>query len=312
MRHVVVNPSAGLLRQRPDLLVTVARQVRGRASLWVPRDLEELETAARGIVRRPGPIALCGGDGTFMAGLSALCRVADDHSLPPIAFVAGGTVATVARAWGTVDGVGAALDRWLRLPARPATCQRSTLRIEDEAGMVRHGFTLGTGLVTRFFREYYRRGATGLPLAATIFARTYLGSLAMARSAGRILAPLPCTLVVNHTPRPSRAYSLVVSSVLRNVGLGLHVTYRAGQDPDRLHLVATSLPARRLGPQAGRVLMGRPLRGPDVVDQLVREFRLDFPSDRLGSYVLDGELLQARWVRVAVGRRIDVVTVPGP
>jgi hypothetical protein len=272
--------------------------------VWVTSSLDELDALAPRIVGSDR-VALCGGDGTFMAGVTALARVSTGV-LPPLALIPAGTVATVARHWGAAGELTAAVDRFLRLGVGVLTDEHATLRIEAD-GVVRHGFTFGTGLVARFFDRYDAGGAGGLPAADRIFARVFAGSLFGDAYASSVLDPLPCQLAVEGRTLVPKAYSLIVSSVLETVGLGIRVTHRASEDPLRPHLVASSLPARKLGPQAPRALMGLPLRGPGGFDDLVRSFTVRFAGS--GPYVFDGDLFQAHEIQVSAGPRIAVVRV---
>ncbi len=309
MPHVLLNPNARQLRCNPGLLRELSVVSRGRGRVWVTRDLDELEVVARHIMgSRPDRVALCGGDGTFMAGLTALAR-AGSGRVPPLALIPAGTVATVARQWGAAGELTATVDRFLRLGSSTPTDEHATLRIIAD-GVDRYGFTFGTGLVARFFERYEAAGADGLAAAALIFARVFLGSYVNDACSRAILDPLPCHLLVEEHSLEAHAYSLIVSSVLRSVGLGLQVTQRASEDPDRPHLVASTLPARRLGPQAIRVMRGRGLVG--GVDELVRTFGVRFPAARQGPYVFDGDLFQAGQIQISAGPRIAVVRVPGP
>ena len=65
--------------------------------------LEQLEVVARTIAARAAGgssrVILAGGDGSYMAGVTALARAFGDGALPPLAFAPGGTVGTVARNW---------------------------------------------------------------------------------------------------------------------------------------------------------------------------------------------------------------------
>jgi hypothetical protein len=99
---------------------------------------------------------------------------------------------------------------------------------------------------------------------------------------------------------------LVCAAVVRNLGIHMLVNHRAAEDPDRPHLVASPLSARRLGPLAPWVLAGRALPGANNVDALVGEVEVRFPG--AGPYVLDGELLRADRIVVCAGPRLAVVT----
>ena len=102
------------------------------------------------------------------------------------------------------------------------------------------------------------------------------------------------------------AWSLICCAVVRDLGIGMKVTYRAGEDARRPHLVATPMLPQALGPRAPLVLAGKSLGGPDLVDTLAGSFSLDFGSP--GPYVLDGELLSAPRVAVSAGPSLIVAT----
>jgi hypothetical protein len=127
-----------------------------------------------------------------------------------------------------------------------------------------------------------------------------------------VLDPLPCSIEVEGRPLAPRAFSLVCAAVVRDLGLHMRVTYRAGEDPGRIHLVASPLSSRELGPQAPRVLAGKPIRGAGHFDDLVSDFAVRFPEPTSpGPYVLDGEMLRAKIVRVRPGPRLRVVDLGG-
>jgi hypothetical protein len=112
---------------------------------------------------------------------------------------------------------------------------------------------------------------------------------------------------VDGTTLAPEAFSLVVASVLRNVGLSMHVTYRAGEDSERFHLVTSSLPARRLAPRVWRVALGLPLGGEHDFDGLVEKAEFSFPPG--GGYVLDGECFSAAQVSVQLGPELEIVSI---
>lgn len=272
----------------------------------VTRTQGELRSAVTEMQRSGAErVVLCGGDGTFMGGITALADAGFDP-LPELVFAPGGTVATVARNLGQrrqlLEVVRAACDGSTGL----VRVEHPTLAVAETGGVTRVGFIFGTGLVARFFQRYYASGAGGYAAAARIVARVFVGSFVSDAYSRSVLDPLPCTLRVDGRELAPRAYSLVVSSVVRDLGLHMLVTHRAGEDPERPHLVAAPLSARRLGPQAPRVLLGRRLRGAGCFDDLVGELSLRFP-DGPGPYVLDGDLLRAEELRVSAGPRIRVL-----
>jgi diacylglycerol kinase family enzyme len=305
-----VNPNAGGFRRDPSLIGRLRAEVGYSSDVLITQNDGDLARAARaalGVPRRA--IVLCGGDGTYLSGVTALVRAAEGKPLPPLVLARGGTVSIVARNWGGRESL---LETARRVTTRPDSLRvtpRPTLAVVDDDpqsdGAKRVGFTFGTGLVARFFEEYERLGADGNRTALGIVLRTFAASLTGGAYSKRILAPLPCTIAVDGTALAPDAYSLVVSSVLRDVGLHMLVTHRGGEDPRRPHLVASPLSPSKLGPQWPRVALGKPLRGRDNFDGLVGTFTVDFGGAR-GRYILDGDAFPATKVTVTAGPVIPV------
>jgi diacylglycerol kinase (ATP) len=315
---VILNLTARRLGNGSELRESIVRAARrAGACVHETRDVRELDDVARSIAARgTGAVVLAGGDGSYMAGVTALAR-AFDGALPPVGLAPGGTVCTVARnvtgrrgrrggahAWAerVVDAaVAAAVDGAACVERRP------TLRVRDDSGGDRVGFIFGTGLVARFFDVYYAEPRPGIAAAARIAARAFAGSFTATPFARRVLCPVACGLEVDGAPRPGRAWTLVLASVVRDVGLGVRATYRAGEALDRFHVVASALPPRALGLQVPRVLTGRAMHGRGHVDALAGSLRVAF-DEPTGRYVLDGDVLRAREVCVEPGPVIPLLS----
>lgn len=306
---IVVNTNASTLRRHPDLPSRIEAIARGRAAVYRTRTLEELDAVSRSLCRAgTARVVLCGGDGTLMAGVTALSRASAGAALPELVLAPAGTVATVARNLG---------QRAKLLPTLRAVvgnapgklAERPTLAVAAAGEAERVGFIFGTGLVARFFDRYYAGGAGGYAAAAKIVARVFVGSFSDDAYARSVLSPMPCALEVDGRRLGPEAWSLVVCSVVRDLGLHLLVTHRAGEDPERPHLVASALPPRKLGPQASRVLLGKSLEGADGdnFDGLVRRFTLRFPEGP-GAWVLDGDVFRSAEVSVCAGPRVRLRT----
>lgn len=321
---VVVNANARLHATRPRLLDRMRRLCDGVATVHPTVTLAELEATARELAARGSDLViLSGGDGTYMASVTALARAFGEDRLPRIGLVPGGTVATVARNWGMAGEPAAVLGRLLRGRATLRDVTRPTLRVRGATGASaadaaeeRLGFIFGTGLVASFFDVYYAEGARGYGGAARIVARIFAESFWDGALARRVLDPMPCTLEVDGRQLAPEAWSLVCAAVVRDLGLHMLVTYRAGEDPARPHLVASPLTSRSLGPRAPLVLAGRRIAGEgeghfdDLVGELVVRFQGGAGGGG-GAYVLDGDVLHAAQVRVSAGPVIRVVEMPG-
>jgi diacylglycerol kinase family enzyme len=313
--HVIVNRRARRLRDpsSPLLEAVVDAARNARAIVHETFDPSELASLAEQIVASgPRAVVLAGGDGAYTAGVSALFRACEraSKSLPPIAFAPGGTVSTTARNWGLRGPLPSYAARLVTSIASgdARSDERPSLRVSDDEGGDRVGFIWGAGLVARFFDAYYAAPHPGYAGAARIVARIFLGSPFGGVLARRVLTPVPCEVEIDGVLQRARGYSLMVSSVVRDLGLHMHVVHRAAEDPDRVHFVASPLGARMLGPQMPLVLLGKRLRGRDHVDVLAREARIRFESR--DAYVLDGDVHAAREVRIRSGPRLVLLTPP--
>jgi diacylglycerol kinase family enzyme len=306
---VIVNRCAHHLVGDAGTRGSLLRAARGRATVHETRSLEELAKVARELSERgTDAVLLAGGDGSYMAGTTALARAFGD-ALPRIGFAPGGTVSTVARNWGFRGREAAYGARILQAlsDGTARVTRRPTLRVRDADGGDRVGFIFGAGLVASFFDAYYSGGTLGYGAAAGIVARVFAGSFYGGALASKVLARTPAELAVDGALAAPRAFSLVAASVVRDLGLHMLVLYRAAERTDRFHLVASPLPARSLGPQLPRVLLGRRLRGDGHVDVLAAEAEVAFEGGR-GAYVLDGDVFTTSRVRVSAGPVLDYVS----
>ena len=301
---VIVNARARHVARSPGLADRLRRIVGERGSVVVTQDAEDVP----GALAEAGPlqecvVALCGGDGAGMFGLSALRALGGEATMPRVSLLPAGTVNTVARSLGVRGGPEAALRSLVRrldagLPLR--THAHATLAANEQVG-----FIFGAGLVSSFFALYNDNAAAGRLWAAAQIGRIFVGSFVGASFARRIMAPVPARLTVDGVPHPLDRVTLLLASTLVDVGLGLKVTYRAAESTGGFHIVGTDLPAGRLGPQLPRVLLGRPLQAARLLDAVAHEVVLELPPG--ASYLLDGELFRAESIRLRPGPRVLLV-----
>jgi diacylglycerol kinase family enzyme len=330
-REISVKPEAKkivvLVNRRARNLVGDTRSSRALlATLHAPRvgvcvyetrGVSELDDIVTKLAREvPDSVFLAGGDGTYMACVTSLVRAFQREHLSPerwpsIGLIPGGTACTVTRNWTTWSGRKTADYTERLLLGRSTSVPRATLCVRDDHEE-RTGFIVGAGLVSRFFDVYESEGAGGYRGAASIVARVFVSSLLRGAFAERVLSPVPCAVALDGERIPMEALSLLCASVVRDVGLGLRLLYRAGERRDRFHVVASSLPAARLGPQLPLVLAGRPLLSASGagVDALARSFAIHF-GDTPGAYVLDGEILRSCGVTVTPGPTLHVLRGDG-
>jgi diacylglycerol kinase (ATP) len=305
---VIVNRQAHRLADGSALSDTIARSASG-ARVHVTRSLDELDGVVRGLARSgTDVVVLAGGDGSYMAGVTALAQVFE--TVPRLALLPGGTVSTVARNWGYRGGSVRYVRRVFESLRRDeaAWVRRPTLRVAEAGGRARIGFIFGAGLVPKFFELYYGSPRQGYVGAAALVGRIFASSFVGGSYAHRVLDPVACTIDVDGRRREAGAYSLIAASVVPDLGIHMMLTYRAGEALDRFHLVASPLGAFALGPQMPLVLAGRRLRGAGHVDELAGAVDIAFAEPE-GAYVLDGEVLRAHELRITPGPTIEVFTV---
>jgi diacylglycerol kinase (ATP) len=312
---VIVNTTARRYERAPQLVSELRIASMGRATFHATRDLEELDRACQQAAAAGSElVVLTGGDGSLMAGTTAIARAFGER-LPKIGFLPAGTAAIVSKNWGIVGKPHALLSRIFHAGAGIRTDRHPTLRVRAETGRgveERVGFIFGTGLVAKFFELYYEDGARGNAGAARLVARIFAESFVGGSFARRVLDPLPCAIEVDGARLERDAFSLVCAAVVRDLGLHMRVTYRAGEDLARPHLVVNALPTAKLGPRMFQVLAGKPIGGEGAFDGLVGEFAVRFPAREgeavsEGPYVLDGDLLSASVVTVSAGPVLSVV-----
>jgi len=268
----------------------------------------ELLAQVKELPRQPGlQVGVCGGDGTLMRVMSCLNRVLGPDALPVLVPIPFGTVCTTCARWNAGRAPWRNLRAWLSHPALILNRQR-TLSVTLD-GTEHIGCTVGAGLVAQFFEHYESAEAPGVGTACKIAVKSFLGSFVSSPFSRSIMQPTECQLLVDEQTVPMRHFTLIVSSVFKNVGLGIQVTYRAGNDPERIALVSSSLPARQLGPQFWRVLTGRALRDPNGVDRQVKQWTMRFRGT--SSIIIDGDRLTAHSVAVRPGPVWSVLT-PAP
>ena len=302
-----VNPSSGRHFRDSAALERVQALCRNRATLRIVDSETAMREQVTCLPDCPGlQVAILGGDGTHMRVMSSLMRVLGPSRLPQLVPIPFGTVGTISRRWGSGKSPWPVLSAWLS--HEPMVLRRQetlSIMIDDAKQCI--GCTVGTGLVAQFFERYESMGARGARAASNIALQSFFGSFVSSPYARSIMKPLECSIAIEENEVTPKQFSLVVSSVFKDVGLGIKVTYKAGGDLGRIALVTSSLPARRLGPQFWRVLTGRPLIDPQGINRLVREWSLKFSDS--GPVIIDGDRFNVRSLRVRPGPTWSVLSL---
>lgn len=322
MIGVIINPHArrGLDPELPRRLQRVVADAgaAGQVRIEVTWDLDALRQAAGRFAQGGAEVvAVCGGDGTTMATMTALAAAFPPERLPRLLLLRGGTVNTVARNLQVRGRPEELLRRALRAIRGPGDLSALPLwwqdlvcvRARDGEGEVppRHGCLFAAAMGARFLETYYALPRQGVLPAALLTGRTVLSTLVPGGGplARRLFADTEARLWVDGEEAPELRHRLLLAATVPDVGMGMRVTWQAGRASGRLHVVASRLSLFEMARQLPRVLRGEPLRGAPHLDRLARSLRLRFTSPQ--PYTLDGDLFRATEVDVEVGPRIPVI-----
>lgn len=344
---IVVNPRArgGKDPRLPGRLQALAAGAGVACQTVTTARPEDLPQAVAGL--DPGGLdvlAVCGGDGTLMATLSALAPIAAG-ALPALLLLPAGTMNTVAKNLG--------------LPPRPEALLRATLELAQRRGLAavplwpqetlrvrtygetpytaappvgpepplsealvqalprreRCGFLFSGAMGARFLAAYASVPQPGLRWAVVLALRTiasclYPGGGTLARW---LFQPTPTRLVVDcgdGVPGEAieGAFRLLLLATVSDAGLGMRVPWRAGCVPGRFQLIASAISTMQNALQLPRILRAEPLQGSPHHDFMAAAARLRFDASQ--PLVLDGELFCAPAVDVELGPRLRVLRPP--
>ena len=318
---VVVNETAHLHRKRPALADRMRRIAGARAAVHATSSVAELaETAERLAARGSDVVFLSGGDGSFMAGVTALTRLR--RGAPP-----GDRPLAERHRCDRRPKLGHA-----RRPGRaPRRRTRRRDHDDDPADPPRpRDPCWGRGVARRLHLRHRPRRALLRALLPRRRARQRSGGAArradllrvLFRGPARAESPHPAPLRALGDRRKARAVRLVAP--LRVGGQGprhpyaRHLPRRRGSRPRSPR--RERAPPRQLGPRAPRVLAGKTIGGADHFDDLVQRFTVTFRhpeptngaagAEHEGPYVLDGDILRASAVEVLPGPPLRAVNPP--
>jgi hypothetical protein len=273
--------------------------------------------------RRTDVLAVCGGDGTMLATVSAAIETyaAKKLPLPPFLILPGGTMNTVAKNLGCSDGrtpeagllrlvetlAGDGRRGLSRVPRFEQPVMQVTTFGEGHAAesRTRYGCIFSAAMGARYLTEYARR--PGLLWALWLGLRTIGSSFIPGggRFARWLFQRTAAELVADGEAIAEAAFRLLICATVPDVGLGMRVPWRAGCVPRRFHLIASSLPLIANALQLGRMQRGQPLLGSPHTDRMAADLAVRFFEPQ--PLTLDGELFSATAVRITVGPTLTVL-----
>jgi diacylglycerol kinase family enzyme len=304
---VVVNPHAGAGGDPAGRLKTFKRTLGGGGLVRLTESAAQIEEFAVEARRRGvGLIAVCGGDGSLQATVSAVVRASGMATLPSFLPLRGGSMNTVARSvgWrrGDPERVLAHVLAHRRAHGAWPTTQRCLLRVNDGA----YGFMVGAGVAVDFLRLYYGGAGRGAGAVIRCLARVVSSAAAGTGLASNLFRARDGQIVCDGERLPQSRFNLIYASSVTEIGLGFRPAYRATQRPGHFQLLAGCPRPRAFVFCLPRLRRGRPLPLREWQDELVRRVVVEFAEP--SHYMIDGEVFGAvDRLRIGVGPLVSLV-----
>ncbi|MRG91064.1 diacylglycerol/lipid kinase family protein [Polyangium spumosum] len=305
---VVLNPRSRQNRRDPAAASRLARTLGDRGVVRTARTREDLARIAEDFRKlKIDVLGISGGDGTNHITLTGFLEVYSDEPLPPIAFLRGGTMNTVANAVGVPrgkpDGLLAALiaryNERGKAPLR--VVERNTMRIDDH-----YGFIFGTGAIHGYMAEYYRHPEPNPVHAARVLYEASKDVL-LGRKTPVAERWEGTALLSGGVRLPMRDYLCIAAGTVDQIGLGFRPFYRSGHVPGRFHILGIHTTALGFVKKLPDVWQARSMGEEHTYDHLAEHAILEARSGVV-RYVLDGDLHEHRGpLEMRVGPRVKIV-----
>jgi diacylglycerol kinase family enzyme len=304
---VILNPKAAgdaYDAARIDRLRAIAGS---RAVLFSIDEPERVHAVAEGIrERKAGVVAIVGGDGTVSSVLTALHRAYGRARWPHIAMLRGGTMNTVANAFGIPRGTPEELlARLLHGGARPVW-PRATLEVEGRLGFLFSGGALVGFLDTLYSHSQFGKGPVG---AFSLLSVASLQALTGGPLFRMVDTPLTATLRIDDNEHPERRYMAFAVGTVEQVGLGFRPFRLARECQDQFQIFAFHGSAQALVRELPKIYRGQPMTRGFGFDPLARKLEISTKDGEV-AYALDGDVYKTTSpLQVRVGPKVEIVAL---
>jgi diacylglycerol kinase family enzyme len=304
---VILNPKAaggGYDQRRVDRLRAIAGS---RAVVFSIDEPERVHAVVQGARERSAStVAIIGGDGTVSSVLTALKRAYGNDALPRIALLRGGTMNTIANAFGVPRGTPEVLlDALLNGGARPVW-PRATLDVDGRLGFLFSAGVLVGFLETLYAQKQFGRGPLG---ALSLLSLASMQALVGGPLFRQVETPLTATLRVDGIDHPERRYTAFAVGTVEQVGLGFKPFRLARECQDQFQIFAFHGSAQALVRELPKVYRGQPMTKGLGFDPLARLLEISTQEGEV-AYALDGDVFRATSPLVLrVGPKVEVVAL---
>lgn len=257
---VVHNPFARRNLRKKHLAGELKSMLAGQGDLYQTGHPDELSDLAKHCLKRDLPVlGINGGDGSIHAVLTAFARVYGTRKLPAFLILRGGTMNTVSKAMGLSGTPDQILRRWIEARGRGNVkiLRQPTLNVNGKIG-----FIAGTGVVSRFLDAYYQGGQTGVLKALSMIGTLLPGAVLGTETVKALFSPVQMRVFHEGEDLGREAYTAVLASTVREVGLGFKLTSRCDERPGAFHLIAADIKPMSLVPRIYSLWAGHRLNHP--------------------------------------------------
>lgn len=168
----------------------------------------------------------------------------------------------------------------------------------------RFGFMTGSGGIYNFFLEYYQGTRYNLFKFVKIFGRSFLSLITGGGYLDHLLSGVNARLRLDETRAKLSHWKVLVVSAI-DARVVFFRAFRAGSQPDQLHLKGGNPSRLAIIRNLPNVLLNRAWKGKQLLDQIVRH--VTFEGEREFGYTIDGELYRAQALEITAGPIVEFV-----
>lgn len=328
---VVLNPRSRRNLNDPSAALRLARTLGDHGVVREVQSIDDLHRTAEDFKRLEiDVLGISGGDGTNHVTITGFLSVyapkgcgpasGEPCPLPPIAFLRGGTMNTVANSVGIRRGrpeglLGRLIRAYAERARRPlANLERHVMRIGPPGAgesSVNYGFLFGTGVVYGYLAEYYRNGEPSPLVAAKTLARGVGSTLVRGDTIRRMAQPFRGSVLVEQGTRWSeRDYLSIAGGTIDQIGLNFRPFYRYAERSNAFHLLGIYASPFQFVCDLPRIQRAQPMRANRTFEAVTAHALIE-SADGVMRYMIDGDLHETRGaLEVSIGPRVKIVVVP--
>jgi diacylglycerol kinase family enzyme len=291
MIGVVTNPRAGKNTADPARIERLRGILDNEGIFLEARTFEGIADIAREFRRsRIDILVIDGGDGTLHHTLSAFIPVYREADLPPIGFLRGGTMNTIAGSLGIKGSSEGILQRIVSISKgwTPLELVRAnTLRVNK-----RYGFIFGLGFPVNLLDAYYRGEGRGRWKTIGVLVNILCSTLKKEGARTNFFQAFEAAVWLDGEKLPIERYTAILGSTVKGVGLGFKPTRRAGEKEGLFQILCLDMGPKRMGLSALKVLLGMELRDEKLFNRMATRsvIKLEKPADMQ----IDGEIFKGQ------------------